>query len=283
MPEASAPCRLSVFLARAAPLAVVLRRGPSDWAQLTLWERDGDRFEPGQWFRGRVYERRCDLSPDGRLFVYFAAKHGRRRDDPGDNDIGEAWTAISRPPYFTALALWGNLGSWYGGGAFESERRVLLDTSCGGAAHPDFQPRGLDLGRCPAESAPWEQRLLLAGWRLAERGFDPRTHRRVGEREVWERPNPTLGATLCRQVEDVDFARFGGPYADTYWLETGGDLVPLTGASWADWDGDRLVLAREGRLHQAVLEAGRLSESELYDFNPLHPAEVATPDWARRW
>ena len=71
---------LQLLGARAARLGVVLRRGPSAWAQLARWERDGDRVTPGQWFHGRVYERRCDLSPDGRLFVYFAAKHGRRPD-----------------------------------------------------------------------------------------------------------------------------------------------------------------------------------------------------------
>ena len=92
-----------VYLAQKVLVAVVLRRGPSDWAQLSLWDRGDDSIQPGHWFHGRVYERRCDLSPDGRLFIYVAAKHGRRRDD---DDIGESWTAISRPPYFTALALW---------------------------------------------------------------------------------------------------------------------------------------------------------------------------------
>lgn len=48
MPEASAPCRLAVFLATGAPLGVVLRRGPSDWTQLIYWDRRSDRFEPGQ-------------------------------------------------------------------------------------------------------------------------------------------------------------------------------------------------------------------------------------------
>jgi hypothetical protein len=95
LPSEPAPCRLSVFLAREAPIGVILRRGPSEWAQLVRWDRDTDTFEPGQWFHGRVYKRRCDLSADGRLFIYFAAKHGPRRDD---DDVGEAWTAISRPP-----------------------------------------------------------------------------------------------------------------------------------------------------------------------------------------
>ena len=282
---AAAPCRLSVFLASEAPVGVVLRRGPSAWAQLIRWDRSADRFEPGQWFHGRVYGRRCDLSPDGTLFIYFAAKHWPRRDD---EDIGRAWTAISRPPYFTALALWSNFGTWYGGGAFETDRHILLDLSSRRDAHAKFQPRGLTFGQCPLESAPWEQRLLRDGWHLAERGFEPRTHRRIGEKEVWQRPSPELGVTLCRQVEDVDFQRTGGPYSDSYWLETADDLVPLAGATWSDWDygwdlGRRLVLARAGRLYQMTVDATGLREAELFDFNPLEPEELAPPDWARSW
>lgn len=280
MPKEPAPCRLAVFLATAAPTSVILRRGPSDWAQLVLWDRRSDSFEPGQWFHGRVYERRCDLSPDGRLFIYFAAKHGRQDDDDG---VGEAWTAISRPPYFTALALWPSIGSWYGGGVFTSERDVMLDVTCGNAPHPDFQPKGLQFSQCPADSAPWEQRLLRGGWQLVERGFDPRTHKRIGTREIWRRPNPGPDAVLCREVEDFDIRRYGSPYGDTYWLETAGDLLPLLDVSWADWDDERLLFARGGCLFQATVEKGALRETELYDLNPLAPRELRPPDWARKW
>ena len=281
MTSPSAPCRLAVFLARKARVGVILRRGPSAWAQLVHWDRESDVFTPGQWFHGRVYERRCDLSPDGRLLVYFAAKHGRW---PPENDIGEAWTAISRPPYFTALALWPNLGSWYGGGVFETDKLVLLDTVCSDEPHPKFRPKGLKFGHVGAETAPWEQRLLRDRWRLLSRGFDPRTHRRVGEKEVWERPHPERPVILCREIEDVDFERHGGPYFETFWLETGGDLVPLTRVTWADWDdGRRLVFVRDGKLFSASLEGSDLRETELFDFNPLRPEEAAPPDWARHW
>jgi hypothetical protein len=283
MPAPPSYCRLSVFLAREAPVGVVLRRGPSAWAQLVLWDRRSDAFQPGQWFHGRVYERRCDLSPDGRLFIYFASKQGRRRDELA---IGDAWTAISRPPYFTALELWRNLGTWYGGGVFRTARHVLLDTTCAGEAHPDFPPRGLRLGRCPAASAPWEQRLLLGGWQLVERGFEPRNHHRIGEREVWRKAGGEAEgeSTLYREVEDVDFRRFGGPYADTYWLESADDIVPLPGVSWADWDaGGRLVFVRDGRLFEGRWGGATLCERLIYDFNPLRPAALRSPDWARRW
>jgi hypothetical protein len=68
------PCRLVVYLAREAPIGIVLRRGPSAWAWSSVWHTDTDTFEHGQWFHGRVYERRSDVSADGSLFVYFARK-----------------------------------------------------------------------------------------------------------------------------------------------------------------------------------------------------------------
>ena len=72
--------RLFVILARAARVAVVLRRGPSKEVLLVRWDLATDAFEAGQWLNGRVYERRCDLSPSGELVVCFVASYRRRPD-----------------------------------------------------------------------------------------------------------------------------------------------------------------------------------------------------------
>src|SRR5689334_17277023 len=101
VPAHTIPCRLFVYLARDAPIGVVLRRGPSDWVRLSRWRTDTDGFEHGQWMRARVYERRCDLSPDGSLFVAFVRG---QPDEPAPNR--DTWIAVSRPPWFAALALW---------------------------------------------------------------------------------------------------------------------------------------------------------------------------------
>jgi hypothetical protein len=66
------PARLHVFLARKAKVGLVIRRGPSKSVCTVLWNRERDKFELGQWLRGRIYERRSDLSPDGKYFIYFA-------------------------------------------------------------------------------------------------------------------------------------------------------------------------------------------------------------------
>src|SRR6267378_2894539 len=115
-------CRLFVILARKADKAVIIRRGPTRWVHLSLWHTDTDRIEHGQWFHGRIYERRCDLSPDGLLFIYFAQKINGRIDPA----YTYAWTAVSKPPYFTALALWPKGDCWNGGGLFEKQKTVWL-------------------------------------------------------------------------------------------------------------------------------------------------------------
>src|SRR6185295_18250857 len=67
--------RLFVIMARESKTAVIFRRGPSRWVQLIRWYTETDTFEPGQWFHGRIYEERCDLSPNGEHLIYFATKH----------------------------------------------------------------------------------------------------------------------------------------------------------------------------------------------------------------
>lgn len=113
------PCRLFVLRARDAPVAVILRRGPSKWYHVIRWHMKEDRFEFGAWFHGRIYEERCDLSPDGQLLVYFCHGGAHR---PG---YTESWTAVSRAPWLYALGLWPWGSTWGGGGRFLDNRRLV--------------------------------------------------------------------------------------------------------------------------------------------------------------
>src|SRR5687767_3160857 len=96
-PLAKATSRLQVLLARESTVAVIFRRGPSKRVLVLRWDRRDDTFRAGQWFNGRIYEHRCDLSPSGEHLLYFAASY---------HEPYYSWTAVSRPPFLTALALW---------------------------------------------------------------------------------------------------------------------------------------------------------------------------------
>ncbi len=108
--------RIYALLAPNSRKAVLLRRGPSNHVRMISWDRGNDLFTPGQWLKHRVYERRCDLSPDGRYFIYFAANYAK---------IPGTYSAVSKPPFFTALSIWFKGDAWGGGGLFSHNGRKI--------------------------------------------------------------------------------------------------------------------------------------------------------------
>jgi hypothetical protein len=136
----SPSCRLFVIPARDAPTAVILRRGPSRWYHLILWDMERDAFTEGVWFRGRIYEEKCDLSPDGKLFVYFAYKGIRLVDS-----IVDSWTGVSRPPWLRALVVWPQGTTYGGGGRFVGNRRLAPRGIMGLDMPSPGHPPGLEL------------------------------------------------------------------------------------------------------------------------------------------
>ncbi|MCP5086024.1 MAG: hypothetical protein GY952_04355 [Rhodobacteraceae bacterium] len=112
--------RLHLFFATDNSKAVILRQGPSKTFRMVLWDRADDTFEDGQWLKHKVYVDRCDLSPDGEHFVYFALDGRWKAEAKG------SYTAISRPPYFTALALFPQGDTWGGGGCFLDSRHYYI-------------------------------------------------------------------------------------------------------------------------------------------------------------
>src|SRR5436309_11030155 len=110
----SFPARLHVLLASAAPVGVVLRRGPARLVCSVLWNRERDEFQLGQWLGGRIYERRADISPDGLHMIYFAM-NGR-----WSSAARASWTAISKVPWLKAIVLLPKGDCWQGGGLFTS-------------------------------------------------------------------------------------------------------------------------------------------------------------------
>jgi hypothetical protein len=149
--------RLFVIPARDEPVAVILRRGPSRWYHVILWETRRDVFTHGAWLEGRIYEEKCDLSPDGRLFVYFVHQGSR-----AGTAFTHAWTAVSRPPWLHALVLWPQGMTYGGGGRFTGPRTIWGVSEKG--THPDFPFRGLQIADAPPEPRPPTNIVPEADW-----------------------------------------------------------------------------------------------------------------------
>ena len=269
MPNQNEPCRLFVYLAREAPVAVVLRRGPTDWARLSLWRTDTDTFEHGQWFHGRIYERRSDISADGSRFVYFALKiGGRRGTHPQWQD---SWVAISRPPRFTARALWFIGGTYCTGGFFPEDKAVwiaALNQPPDVGELPDDWELSTSRDLYIDHTNNWPERTVYQN-RLHRDGWEPIDE---GSTEGWQRENPAGVGRLVMAERDFDFQAYGGPYVVEYSLTSEGrELLPLGRATWADWDQNgRLVIAQDGQLTVVEHDGTRRM---IADFN----GQVAEP------
>ncbi len=113
--------RLHLYFARDVPKAVILRQGPTRQFRMILWDLRDDSFEDGQWTKNRVYPERCAVSPDARHFLYFML------DGHWGAEAMGSYTALSRPPYWTALALFPQGDTWGGGGVFIDDTHYLAD------------------------------------------------------------------------------------------------------------------------------------------------------------
>lgn len=266
-----------VLPASRADLAVILRRGPTDWWRLTLWDTKTDRFEHGQWFHGRVYPGKCDVSPDGRLLIYFAGQFKPRNLQKGYRDT---WTAISRPPYFTALALWPIGDTWGGSGIFLDNTTVLLGSSLSGwpSHHPDHPPGPLqvltygDLAK--GDSRRNARPGWLNGW-IQEENF----HDGTGRKEVRKLSS---GLQLARYAP-LQYAPSRAPVLYTVY-NSDGTAMSCFEAHWADWDRrGRLLATAGGHVFSGEMSRTELLWDELAAMTDDRPSPLESPAWSRTW
>ncbi|TFZ03429.1 hypothetical protein [Ramlibacter rhizophilus] len=271
------PARLHVLLARGSPQALVIRRGPSRHVAVIAWNRAIDQFTLGQWLRGRIYERRCDLSPDGRHWVYFAM-HGRC-----DGPAHATWTAIARAPYLKAETLMRWVGTYHGGGLFTSDDEVWVNQRYGYDLLKDSS-HIKRMGKCsPQEYSDtsclrvYYPRLQRDGWTMVSRV----KHRMEHELTIFERRIDQRWTLRKLAYATSAMHLVGrGCYFDEHELrsERDGSVTRCPGWEWADLDGLRLVWAQAGCLYSTYMQPdGPGPVKLLFDFNPMAFEAIEAP------
>ncbi|MBC7984305.1 MAG: hypothetical protein H7Y02_10680 [Candidatus Obscuribacterales bacterium] len=289
-PKSPTPPRLYVILARESPMAVIFRRGPSKQVLTLSWDTVRHEFRFGQWFKGRIYERRCDLSPSGEKLIYFAANQKKPY---------YTWTAVSRPPFLTALALWPKGDAWGGGGLFKNDRTILLN-------HSAYQTKLADEFQLPTyivqeqlipgagggEDEPILQtRLKRDGWQLEQPGTVQEN--KFGS-ELWLQYPMNQVWTKARGKWAIEMRVLGLKERDGAWyviehniVDANGEVVLTLGRSdWADWSQTgEVLLATQGRLFRIVInpKSGPGEPEELINLCDLKFQEVAPPSEAMQW
>jgi hypothetical protein len=275
VPE-SVPPRIYCIPATTAPIVAVFRRGPTRWSHVGRWDLEARRYEPGAWLAGRIFPRRSDLSSDGRFLCYFAHKPSATWEH------GEAYVALSKLPWLTALHAFRTCGTWTRGYYFtetddsESPEAAKLPIPYGLRSISVVQfanerRRGWEEA---ADSPPHDPRDA----------WDERRNARIQKRQ------PGGDRLLC--VESLGWAggEFGVEQAVDglrvgYWLEVKGEIRLLSDLQWADWDrdGHLLVATRSGRLQVWNLEADGSEVLFEEDLSLSEPNPTPAPAWAQQW
>ncbi|MGE0193776.1 MAG: hypothetical protein AB7T63_17260 [Planctomycetota bacterium] len=193
------------------------------------------------------------------------------------------WTAISRPPFLSALALWCHDSSYVGGGYFVDHSHVLLAGSDGRPEHAeDRVARG-----CPYTFSAWRFDKNLWRARMVADGWVPLVADEQAETERLLAAGHPYGGrhSFVEKRRDGVVLRAADPVGNgepTYRLEPG--HVDLTGAEWADFDRrGRIVFTRDGCLWASSCSDGTWTTKKLADFtaNTFQPVPP-TPE-ALRW
>ena len=264
--------RIHVLLARDARLGLVIRRGPSKSVCTILWNRKTDEFKLGQWLRGRIYERRSDISPDGKHFIYFAMNGKWESETKG------SWTAISRTPFLEAVTLFAKGDCWHGGGLFVNDERYWLNDGHGHTVLKESNRLQRDLkfrpefrhGECLGVYYP---RLQRDGW-----GFQK--HASSTQADIFEKK--LNHGWMLRKIahSQADAPEGKGCYWDEHELEhpASATVLQFPDWEWADLDGNRLVWATRGQLWAGFVKRDGLKDQKcLHDFNEMKFEALAAP------
>ena len=274
--KGSVPPRIYCIPATAVPIVAVFRRGPTSWSHVGRWDLEARRYEPGAWLGGRIFPRRSDLSPDGRFLCYFAHKPSATWEH------GEAYVALSKLPWLTALHAFPTCGTWTRGyyftGADDSEIPEAAKLPI------PYGLRSISVVQFANERRRGWEEAADSPPRDPRDAWDERRNARIQKRQ------PGGDRLLC--VESLGWAggEFGVEQAVDglrvgYWLEVNGDIRLLSDLQWADWDrdGHLLVATRSGKLQVWNLEADGPEVLFEEDLSLSEPNPTPAPAWAQQW
>jgi hypothetical protein len=278
------PGRLYVMVAGEAPVALVLRRGPSEWWHLLHWDLSSLTLTPGAWFHGSLYPRRCDVSADGQLFAYFARKTSSRPEWP------ESYCAVSKSPWLEALVAWRTGGTWTGSCEFSSSGDLTISACIDTVPFHGSYPRKYSMVPMHTDWAKrdvWNE--LKRGWHYAALD-DPMVASIPGQPNIVLRrrqPIASGGVALGLIHRGVDFGRPGieGVQLDYFLQDTPADVIPISDAAWADWDhqGRLLMATRDGELTVFECKGTRLRRVWSEALRDETPNPQPAPEWAGHW
>ena len=260
------PARLHLLIPRNNSNGIVIRRGPSKQVCILNWDRNTNKFTVSQWLKGRIYERRSDISPSGKYWIYFAM------NGKWQSEVKGSWTAIAKVPWLKAIELLSKGDCWHGGGLFIDDKSYWLNDGYGHESvftsnkitrNKSYQPGNQYGGEC---LNVYYNRLQRDGWKSIDKKNNGQWHSlSIFEKQL---PHEWKIYKICHAQLNPPLGK--GCYWDEHELHNYiGTVFSQDKWEWADLVDNALVFAEDGCLYKIKVEnRNDLSEANLlHDFN----------------
>lgn len=274
MQEESFPARVHILVAKNSSDAIVIRCGPAKHTCIIGWDRNQNSFSVGQWLKGRIYERRSDIAPSGKYWIYFAMNGKWTSETKG------AWTAIAKTPWLKAVDLMRKGNCYDGGGLFidnqiywlNGEHQILHTSGEFKQGDPDIDLRYYG-GECLSVYYP---RLERDGWTMPGTTVgETKYEGTLFEKELSE---GWKLVKICLSGTNTPVGK--GCYWDEHILvSANGAIIAKPDWEWAEWVDNTISYIEQGCLYQIeIVNSNNLSGAKmLHDFNGYQFENIMAP------
>jgi len=236
------------------------------------WDLATDSLQVGQWIKPKV--RHFDLNSDGSLILCSIQSY-RKKDDYSP------YVTLSKPPWYTALALWKVGDSWGGICGFSDDNTILIQGGMEPLKFKGTLNKGLVWNNNKGEMI-YSRLTERRGWKLDS------------SQEKWVKYHPKSGFGLIAQriVNGKTVLAWPTAYHSWFWkdpitgTESTSSSIDISLASCADIDPKgRLVYSMEdGKMYSIEKYSnGKYRPRILHDLNDLNPKWVTPPTEATKW
>lgn len=197
------------------------------------YEKKKDALSLGSGFYGKLYPNRCDISPDGEDFIYFAMGASLRQYGAKFT----CWTAICKPPEIKAHLFIGQNDTWGGGGVFLSRHEIYLNRAAESGAENKYY--GYKITR---DQKRYDTSLHYG------RGWEALKKDKYGNVKEARKTN---GEIVIERVMNEEWGKTGEYSMFNYIIKDkdGNELEGLDKVNWCDFDNlGRLITASGSKI-----------------------------------
>lgn len=245
--------KISLTCASEGAKTIIFREGPKNWTRMLLWDTLTDTLTAGQWLHSKITN--YGTNSDASLVLSFVQNY---------RNFNSPWVALSKPPWFTALAVW-HIGDSYGGNCgFVTDNDLYIEKGFHDIVFEGDLKPGLRWSSDRPKEVPVPEGVNLI------RTAEAVTYIKESKLTHFEiRHNYSSDKRVAYQFEN------GSPLE----IKLPEDICDMK----MDSQGRIIYTRRNGIIYRISRSPQGVSTEEVFNLSDMNPEPIVAPDHAIKW